>query len=155
MCRPFPSWSVVLKNVYAIGFGIADGLLLGDNMRGHLAAAALEELSAIVGQMGVESSTPLRLTGPGDLITTATSVGSHHRELGCMLTWGQVHGISAEGIHTLAMVEKYRLFETSGFPLYRLIHSSVKTPVDLKEKFCQYLHDVYYRRVERLPDPNR
>ncbi len=36
---PGISWSVILKNVYAIGFGIADGLKLGDNVRGFLRAA--------------------------------------------------------------------------------------------------------------------
>ena len=45
------SWAVILKNVYAILFGAADQLALGDNMRGHLMVGALAELSRIVQQM--------------------------------------------------------------------------------------------------------
>jgi glycerol-3-phosphate dehydrogenase (NAD(P)+) len=35
------SWSVILKNVYAIMFGVSDELKLGKNMRGHLMVAAI------------------------------------------------------------------------------------------------------------------
>ena len=42
------SWSVILKNVYALVFGMADELQLGDNMRGYLSVAALLELEQIV-----------------------------------------------------------------------------------------------------------
>ena len=76
------SWSAVLKNVYAILFGIADGLELGDNMRGWLAVETVREIEAIVTALGGAAATPYSLAGLGDLITTATSAGSHHHELG-------------------------------------------------------------------------
>jgi glycerol-3-phosphate dehydrogenase (NAD(P)+) len=133
------SWSVILKNVYAIAFGIADELRLGDNMRGFLAVTALHELISIVGQMGGKPAAPLHLAGLGDLITTATSIGSHHHELGCRLARGETSDISGEGIHTLAMVEKYRLFDTTAYPLYRLIHDAVQEPINVAQKFRDYL----------------
>jgi len=133
------SWSVILKNIYAIGFGIADELKLGDNMRGFLAVTALRELSAIMGQMGGEASTPLYLAGLGDLITTATSVDSHHHELGCMIARGELDDINGEGIHTLKMVEKYQLFDSLVYPLYHLIDGIVRAPVDVGEKIRLYL----------------
>ena len=46
------SWSVILKNVYALVFGMADELQLGDNMRGYLAVAALREQEQIVCKTG-------------------------------------------------------------------------------------------------------
>ena len=137
------SWSVILKNVYAIGFGIADELRLGDNMRGFLAVAAMEELSAIMIQMGGEPSTPLHLAGLGDLITTATSAGSHHHELGMMLARGETENIEGEGVHTLEMVEKFQLFDTSRFPLYRLIHSIVNKPADVRQRFAAYIEQAH------------
>ena len=76
------SWSVILKNVYAIIFGIADGLGMGDNMRGFLMATSLSELNAIVRYMGGAAETAYELAGLGDLMTTATSLDSHHHELG-------------------------------------------------------------------------
>ena len=137
------SWSVILKNVYAIGFGMADELRLGDNMRGFLAVAAMEELSAIMIQMGGEPSTPLHLAGLGDLITTATSAGSHHHELGMMLARGETENIEGEGVHTLEMVEKFQLFDTSRFPLYRLIHSIVNKPADVRQRFAAYIEQAH------------
>lgn len=79
------SWSVILKNVYALVFGMADELQLGDNMRGYLAVAALRELDQIVCKMGGQAGSPYHLAGLGDLMTTATSEDSHHHELGRML----------------------------------------------------------------------
>ena len=130
---------VILKNVYAIAFGMADELQLGDNMRGFLAVTALHELISIVGQMGGKPAAPLHLAGLGDLITTATSPGSHHHELGRKLARGETGGIGGEGIHTLAMVERYRLFDTAPYPLYGLIHDAVQGPVDMAQKFRDYL----------------
>ncbi len=95
------TWSVILKNVYAIAFGIADELQYGDNTRGFLAVTALAELGAIVKHMGGKPVTTLRLAGLGDLITTATSPGSHHHELGRKLARGETRDTSGEGIHTL------------------------------------------------------
>lgn len=136
------SWSVILKNVYAIAFGIADELQLGDNMRGFLAVTALAELSSIVAQLGGKPAAPLHLAGLGDLITTATSPGSHHHELGRKLARGETQDISGEGIHTLKMVEKYRLFDTVPYTLYELIHNIVKVPTDVAQKFHDYLGRV-------------
>jgi len=133
------SWSVILKNVYAIAFGVADELRLGDNMRGFLTVTALAELRSIVAKMGGKPAAPLHLAGLGDLITTATSAGSHHHELGRKLARGETEDISGEGIHTLAMVEKYRLFDAAPHPLYGLIHDVVQEPVDVAQKFRDYL----------------
>ena len=136
------SWAVILKNVYAMAFGMADELALGDNVRGFLAVTAQQELSAIVKAMGGNASTPLHLAGLGDLITTATSAGSHHHELGQKLARGDLTGITGEGVHTLAMVEKYRIFDTSKHPLYGLIHKIVRTPEHVSEQFRAYLETI-------------
>ncbi|MFA9419202.1 MAG: hypothetical protein ACERLB_03550 [Gammaproteobacteria bacterium] len=133
------SWSVILKNIYAIGFGIADGLQLGDNMRGYLTVTAIEELSEIVQALGGDSKTPWRLAGLGDLITTATSVGSHHHELGCQLARGEIDNITGEGIHTLAMVEKFSLFDITRYPLCKLIADTIKSPHNIVQRVDQYL----------------
>jgi glycerol-3-phosphate dehydrogenase (NAD(P)+) len=137
------SWSVVLKNVYAMVFGIADELQLGDNMRGYLAVAALRELDQIVRKMGGQAGSPYHLAGLGDLITTATSENSHHHELGRMLAREEVRGLEGEGIHTLEMVSQYRLFNTADYPLFQLIHDIVRSPQGVRERINGYLKQVY------------
>ena len=133
---------MILKNIYAIGFGIADGLQLGDNMRGYLAVTAIEELSEIVQALGGDSRSPWQLAGLGDLITTATSVGSHHHELGCQLARGEVENIAGEGIHTLAMVEKFSLFDITRYPLCKFIADTIKSPFDIEQRVDQYLGNL-------------
>ena len=141
------SWSVILKNVYAILFGVADELQLGDNLRGHLMVAAIAELSGIVQSFGGKANTPYSYAGLGDLLTTATSADSHHHELGCKLARGEWQDISGEGVHTLRMVEKYRLFDWRGYPLFALAHDIVSAPQTLRERLQDYLRQL--REVER------
>ena len=137
------SWSVILKNVYALVFGMADELQLGDNMRGYLAVAALRELDQIVRKMGGQAGSPYHLAGLGDLITTATSEDSHHHELGRMLAREEVSGVEGEGIHTLGMVSQHRLFNTADYPLFQLINEIVQSPQGVDERISDYLRRVY------------
>lgn len=139
---PGSSWSVILKNVYAIMFGVADEMRLGDNMRGHLMVTALTELSCIVKSFGADAKTPYSYAGLGDLLTTATSENSHHHELGRKLASGQFSNISGEGVHTLKMVEKFRLFDSHSYPLFKLISDIVSKPDMLKTYVYDYIEQI-------------
>lgn len=137
------SWSVILKNVYAMLFGMADELQLGDNMRGYLAVASLHELDRIVRSMGGRECSSFHLAGLGDLIATATSEASHHHQLGRMLARGETEGISGEGVHTLAMVSRHRLLRESDYPLFQLLHRLVQEPRDVAARIDAFLHRSY------------
>ncbi len=133
------SWASVLKNVYAMLFGAADALGLGDNVRGYLAVAALQEMQSIVAGKGGQAGTAQQLAGLGDLVTTATSAGSHHRELGRLLVRGMDGRLAGEGIHTLAMVRQFRLLDVAHYPLFRLAQTLVDAPVDVRDRLLAYL----------------
>ncbi len=137
------SWASVLKNVYAMLFGAADELRLGDNMRGFLAVAALEEMQTIVAGKGGQAATAQQLAGLGDLITTATSAGSHHRELGRRLAHGECGRLTGEGIHTLAMVRKFRLIDAEQYPLFRLVQTVVDEPGDVRRQILDGLSRLH------------
>jgi glycerol-3-phosphate dehydrogenase (NAD(P)+) len=128
------SWSSVLKNVYALLFGIADELGLGDNVRGYLAVAVQAEMARIVVQMGGCESSARHLAGLGDLITTATSTGSHHHELGRLLARGEHEGLRGEGIHTLEMARRLDLIDTADCPLFRLVQELVEAPGSIEAR---------------------
>ncbi|MBI5435537.1 MAG: hypothetical protein HY937_00210 [Nitrosomonadales bacterium] len=136
------SWSVILKNVYAIMFGVADELKLGKNMRGHLMVAAIAELSGIVQSFGGQAHTPYSYAGLGDLMTTGTSEDSHHHTLGRQLVRGEWSDISGEGVHTLQMVEKYHLFDWRACPLFSLARDIVTAPEALRERVEDYLRQL-------------
>jgi len=143
------SWSVILKNVYAIVFGAADELKLGRNMRGHLMVAAIAELSGIVQAFGGQAHTPYSYAGLGDLMTTGTSEDSHHHELGRKLARGEWDDISGEGVHTLQMVEKFSVFDWRAYPLFALSHDMVTEPHRLRTRLEEYL--AFLRGTESCP----
>jgi glycerol-3-phosphate dehydrogenase (NAD(P)+) len=64
----------------------------------------------------------------------------YHHELGIRLARGETENISGEGIHTLEMVEKYELFDTSTYPLFNLVHEIVNNPDDTGQKIFTYLN---------------
>lgn len=134
------SWSVILKNVYAMAFGMADELELGDNVRGFLAVEALHELSQIVQAMGGKTDSPYHLAGLGDLITTATSESSHHHELGRKLARKETGDISGEGPHTLKMIHQHALINIQNYPLLHLIDRIVRQSCDASLLFNGYLN---------------
>jgi glycerol-3-phosphate dehydrogenase (NAD(P)+) len=133
------SWASVLKNVYAMLFGAADELGLGDNVRGHLVVRALGEMQAIVAGKGGRAESALQLAGLGDLVTTATSAGSHHRELGRRLAQGECGRLTGEGIHTLDMVRRFGLIDTGSRPLFRLAQALVDEPENARAALSGYL----------------
>lgn len=130
------AWAAVLKNVYAMLFGIADELGLGDNMRGYLAVAAMRELQGLLPRLGALSTAPFQLAGLGDLITTATSAGSHHHDLGRRLVRGE-RGLTGEGLHTLAMIEKHALFDTRACPLLHVVAEAERQPERIEQRLWQ------------------
>lgn len=137
------SWCAVLKNVYALGIGIADELKLGDNVRGYLATVALQELAAIAQGKGGTAAAPYGLAGLGDLLTTATSVDSHHHALGMQLARGERDNITGEGTRTIRLVNKLNLIDTGQFPLMRFIEDIVLNGGDVRQKWQDHLDHVF------------
>jgi len=133
------SWAVILKNVYAILFGVADQLGLGDNMRGFLMTQSLAELADIVQRKGGEAQSAFGLAGLGDLTTTATSEGSHHHGLGRCLARNDCEVISGEGVHTIKMAIKYNLLPLDNYPLFALCRDILAAPHRSRELFENYL----------------
>jgi glycerol-3-phosphate dehydrogenase (NAD(P)+) len=132
-------WASVLKNVYAMLFGMSDELQLGDNVRGYLVVAAIREMQSILDEKGGQGATAQQLAGLGDLVTTATSADSHHHELGRRLARGEPAGRISEGTHTLSMVEKFKLLDVASYPLFRLVRDIIAEPVDIRHRLLAYL----------------
>jgi len=137
------SWACILKNIYAILFGIADALELGDNMRGYLSVAALQEMQSVVMTLGGKAGTCQKLAGLGDLITTATSEGSHHHGLGQKLVRGELDNIKGEGVHTLEMIRKFSMFDINQFPMMALVQQCIESPANIDSNINSYLDTVY------------
>lgn len=108
-----------LKNVIAIGTGIADGLGFGDNTKGALLTRGLAEISRLGIKLGGRPETFAGLSGMGDLVTTCCSVHSRNRYVGEQLGKGRklqeilsemvmvAEGVrTTESVHALAQREQ-------------------------------------------------
>ncbi len=96
-----------LKNIFAIGSGVGDGLGLGDNSKAGLVTRALSELIRLGTALGGRRETFQGLSGIGDLIVTCFSRHSRNRMVGERLGKGETLGeitasmpMVAEGVPT-------------------------------------------------------
>jgi glycerol-3-phosphate dehydrogenase (NAD(P)+) len=78
-----------VKNVIAIGSGIADGMGFGANTRVALITRGLAEMMRLGVQLGAARETFMGLAGLGDLVLTCTDDQSRNRRLGLALGRGQ------------------------------------------------------------------
>lgn len=100
-----------LKNIIALGAGIADGLNYGDNAKAALITRGLAEITALGVSLGANPLTFAGLAGLGDLIATCESPLSRNHYVGVELTKGRslqeitesMTGVSEGVITTLAV----------------------------------------------------
>jgi glycerol-3-phosphate dehydrogenase (NAD(P)+) len=78
-----------LKNVVALGAGIAHGLGYGDNTKAALITRGLAELARLGAALGGDPRTFSGLAGMGDLVATCTSEKSRNRTVGVGLAQGR------------------------------------------------------------------
>ena len=78
-----------LKNIIALGTGIADGIGYGDNTKAALMTRGLAEISRLGFSMGANPLTFAGLAGVGDLIVTCTSMHSRNRRAGIAIGKGK------------------------------------------------------------------
>lgn len=75
----------VLKNIYALALGVADGLGWGRNEQGFLMAEAIQEMSKLIVWLGGKKTTLFESAILADFFATATSKDSANRQAGVEL----------------------------------------------------------------------
>jgi glycerol-3-phosphate dehydrogenase (NAD(P)+) len=78
-----------VKNVIAVGAGIAEGLGYGDNTRAAIITRGLVEISRLAARKGANPLTVSGLSGMGDLVLTCTGDLSRNRRVGFELGRGK------------------------------------------------------------------
>jgi len=95
-----------LKNIYALGLGICDGLNLGSNAKGKLAGEAVKEMAEIVKYLGGTKKSVFSAAGVADLIATAFSNFSRNREVGEELGKTGAYCLESEGFKSVNSMAK-------------------------------------------------
>jgi glycerol-3-phosphate dehydrogenase (NAD(P)+) len=88
-----------VKNVIAIGSGIADGMGFGANTRVALITRGLAEMMRLGVKLGAARETFMGLAGLGDLVLTSTDDQSRNRRFGMALGRGQSLSEAESSIH--------------------------------------------------------
>lgn len=78
-----------LKNILALGAGMADGLGYGDNAKAAFITRGLTEITALAVALGASPLTLSGLAGLGDMIATCASPLSRNHYVGVELTKGR------------------------------------------------------------------
>jgi len=122
-----------LKNVIAIGAGVAEGLGIGHNARAALITRGLAEITRLAVAMGSNPMTLSGLAGMGDLVLTCTGDLSRNRRVGLKIGKGMslqeiVEGMKmvAEGIRTARSVfelgKKMEVEMPISFQVYQILY---------------------------------
>jgi glycerol-3-phosphate dehydrogenase (NAD(P)+) len=108
----------IIKNIYAIGLGIAGGLMWGDNQKGWLTGVAIREMANIIKLLGGEKETAYSVAGLGDLIATGYSPYSRNREVGNELVKTGTCCLESEGSRSLPIIASLLGQEKNTLPFF-------------------------------------
>ena len=112
----------VLKNIYAVALGIADGLGVSGNEKGWVTAAATKEMVDVATALGADPKIILGAAGVGDLIATGYSVHSRNREVGIEIVATGKCNIRGEGLNSLPFLIARLGEKAQAFPLMTLVN---------------------------------
>jgi glycerol-3-phosphate dehydrogenase (NAD(P)+) len=122
-----------VKNVIAIGSGIADGMGFGANTRVALITRGLAEMMRLGVKLGAARDTFMGLAGLGDLVLTCTDDQSRNRRFGMALGRGQSLDEAQREIHQVV----------EGVPAARAVYAvAQRLAVDMP--ICQEIYRVMH-----------
>jgi glycerol-3-phosphate dehydrogenase (NAD(P)+) len=141
-------WGAVLKNVYAIGLGLLDGLKVGDaNLKGAFTSASLKEMKRLVKALGANPDTLDGPAGIGDLVATGFSQLSHNRRLGEAIGKGNdfedavdvLGGGIPEGVRSTARAVELAAKHGIEAPIAAAVEACLKNPGHGRPKFLAHI----------------
>jgi glycerol-3-phosphate dehydrogenase (NAD(P)+) len=122
-----------VKNVIAIGSGIADGMGFGANTRVALITRGLAEMMRLGVKLGALRETFMGLAGLGDLVLTCTDDQSRNRRFGMALGRGESPAEAQGAIHQVV----------EGVPAARAVYDvSRRLQVDMP--ICREIYGIMY-----------
>jgi glycerol-3-phosphate dehydrogenase (NAD(P)+) len=122
-----------VKNVIAIGSGIADGMGFGANTRVALITRGLAEMMRLGVKLGASRETFMGLAGLGDLVLTCTDDQSRNRRFGMALGRGESPAEAQGAIHQVV----------EGVPAARAVYDvSRRLQVDMP--ICREIYGIMY-----------
>jgi len=147
-----------VKNVLAIGAGIADGMGFGANTRAALITRGLTEIMRLGAALGADHETFMGLAGMGDLVLTCTDNLSRNRRFGLALAKGlspeqakQEIGQVVEGIKTAKSVYQLSKQLNVSAPITEQVYAVLYENADPKTAVL----NLFLRELKPEIDPSK
>jgi len=138
------AWVGPLKNVYALGLGIADALVLGNNIKGWLLVQAIQEMAEIVHRLGGREETVYGSGGIGDLVLTAFSPYSRNRLTGEKLIKTGKAGLISEGIVSVKAIGKLLKENFNSLPFLDILYQVIVNNQDPRTVFTNLFTSKFF-----------
>src|SRR5271155_421749 len=122
-----------VKNVIAIGAGVADGMGFGANTRVALITRGLAEMTRLGLRLGAQRDTFMGLAALGDLVLSCTDDQSRNRRFGMALGSGESLAQAQGAIHQVV----------EGVPAARAVHD-VAQRLDVDMPICREIYGIMY-----------
>ena len=122
-----------VKNVIAIGSGIADGMGFGANTRVALITRGLAEMMRLGVKLGAKRDTFMGLAGLGDLVLTCTDDQSRNRRFGMALGSGRTVQDAQDAIGQVV----------EGVPASRAVHE-VAGRLEVDMPICREIYGIMH-----------
>lgn len=142
------SLCMALKNAYAIGLGMCDGLGYPMNSKALVLTLALEEMSGFVRAAGGDPKTVMTLAGLGDLVVSGFSSHGRNRTYGERIVGSRTKDPSrlglglVEGIDTTATALRLARQLRIKTPLLSAIGKCLAAEKHFEKPFTTYLHNL-------------
>jgi len=164
-----------LKNIIALGAGIADGLGYGDNAKSAYITRGLTEISALGVALGANPLTFSGLAGLGDLVATCASPFSRNHYVGVELGKGRPlkeildsMDSVAEGVSTTLVAYELARKMGLGMPITERLYKILYEKADPRQVALEMIggnarHELvgrrwrlfsFFRRKKQLPGEN-
>lgn len=135
-----------LKNIYAIGSGLCDGLQLGDNAKAALLTRSLNEMVRLGARLGGQKETFFGLSGFGDLVATCSGKWSRNRGFGERIGRGErpdeiidSQKSVVEGYRAVECLHKLCAGKQIDAPILRVLHAILYDVLDPKAAMQQLM----------------
>lgn len=132
----------VVKNVYAVALGVADGLGWGGNRKGWLTARAAAEMRTVLSGLGADPQTVTSAAGIADLVATGFSRYSRNHQVGDELVHARKLTVRSEGIVALPSLLKIVGARKRHFPMLLAIESVALRRRDPKKTFERFFREA-------------
>ncbi|MEY3367524.1 MAG: hypothetical protein RI973_679 [Bacteroidota bacterium] len=144
-----------LKNIIAIGSGILGGLGMGKNIQALLITRGLTEMIHFGKALGASPKPFVGTAGIGDLICTATSLGSRNYSFGYRLGKGESREMilssmpeTAEGVRSLAIAKFLADQLKLHVPITQMLYKAVYEGYDLQQAIEYLMRYPYHVDVD-------